>query len=106
MGECSGGGVWWKGIVWNQLLDYHRNWGGLNCRHEIIIYQVISHSFTIYDKVIECIQLINCCIAYQYGVNVFYNNDTCRFVVVICFVYMGDNTNHLFSFVLDKTENT
>ena len=23
----------------------------------------------------------------------FYNNYTCRFIIVICFVYMGDNTN-------------
>ena len=35
----------------------------------------------------------------------FYNNNTCRFIVVICFVYMGDNTNCLFSFVFNKTEN-
>ena len=35
----------------------------------------------------------------------FYNNYTSRFNVVICFVYMGDNTNYLFSFVFNKTEN-
>ena len=29
----------------------------------------------------------------------------CRFIVVICFVYMGDNTNYLISFLLNKTEN-
>ena len=34
----------------------------------------------------------------------FNNNDTCRFIVVICFVYMGDNTIYLFSFVFNKTE--
>ena len=28
----------------------------------------------------------------------FYNNDKCRFIVIICFVYMGDNTNYLLSF--------
>ena len=35
----------------------------------------------------------------------FYNNYTCRFTVVICFVYMGDNTNYIISFVFNKTEN-
>ena len=35
----------------------------------------------------------------------FYNNYTCRFIVVICFVYMGDNTNYLISFLFNKTEN-
>ena len=35
----------------------------------------------------------------------FYNNDTYIFMVVICFVYMGDNINYLFSFVFNKTEN-
>ena len=34
----------------------------------------------------------------------FYNNYTCRFIVVICFVYMDDNRNYLFSFVFNKTE--
>ena len=56
--------------------------------------------------VIECTQLINCCITYKNGVNVhFYNNYTYRFIVVICFVYMGDNTNYLISFLFNKTEN-
>ena len=49
--------------------------------HEIRIYQVILHSFrcfSIYDKVIECIQLKKCCLTYKHGVNVhFYNNYTC-----------------------------
>ena len=36
---------------------------------------------------------------------IFYKNDTCRFIVVIWFVYTGDNTNYLFSFVFNKTEN-
>ena len=56
------------------------------------MYQVILRSFTcfaIYDKVIEC----------------SYNNDTCRCIVIICFVYMSDNTNYLFSFVFNETEN-
>ena len=35
----------------------------------------------------------------------FYNNYTSRFNVVIYFVYMGDKTNYLFSFVFNKTEN-
>ena len=35
----------------------------------------------------------------------FYNNYTCRFIVVICFVYMGDNTNYLISLLFNKTEN-
>ena len=39
----------------------------------------------------ECIQLINYCITYKHGVNVsFFNNYTCRFIVVISYVYMGD----------------
>ena len=35
----------------------------------------------------------------------FYNNYTCRFIVVICFAYMGDNTYYLISFLFNKTEN-
>ena len=35
----------------------------------------------------------------------FYNNDTCRIIVVIFFVYMSDNTSFKFSFVFNKTEN-
>ena len=59
-----------------------------------------------YDKVIECYTVNNCCITYKHGVNVcFYNNYTCRFIVVICFIYMGDNANYLISFVFNKTEN-
>ena len=34
-----------------------------------------------------------------------YNNYMCRFIVVICFVYMGYNKNYLFSIVFNKTEN-
>ena len=49
---------------------------------------------------------VNCCITYKNGVNIrFYNNYTCRFIVVICFVYMGDNTNYLISLLFNKTEN-
>ena len=45
-------------------------------------------------------------ITYKNGVNVrFYNNYTCSFIVVICFVYMGDNTNYLISLLFNKTEN-
>ena len=51
--------------------------------------------------------IINCCITYKHGVNAsFYNNYTCRFIVVICYVYMDDNTNYLISFVFNKTEKT
>ena len=67
---------------------------------------ILCVSDSSYNKVIECIQLINCCITYKNGVNVrFYNNYTCRFIVGICFVYMGDNTNYLISFLFNKTEN-
>ena len=49
---------------------------------------------------------VNKLLQYLRRVNVrFYNNYTCRFIVVICFVYMGDNTNYLISFLFNKTEN-
>ena len=69
----------------------------------ISIDKVAVHNFTcssVYDKVIECIRLLKCCITYYYGVNVgFCNNDTSRFIV-----YMSYNKSFSFSFVLNETE--
>ena len=54
-------------------------------------YQVILHSFTCFAMYDKELQSVNCCITSKNGVNVcFYNNYTCSFIVVICFVYMGD----------------
>ena len=36
----------------------------------INLFYTVSHA--IYDKVVEFIQLINCCITYKHGVNVFF----------------------------------
>ena len=64
VGECSGGGVWWSGMVLCEI-----NYWIITeievpkiSNKNLSSYFTVSQCFAIYDKVIECIQLINCCI--------------------------------------------
>ena len=58
---------------------------GCHCKN----YYIVKFSFYVPN-------LVNVC---------YYNNYTCRFIVGICFVYMGEITNYLISFLFNKTEN-